>query len=871
MPKEKDLTSSPNSGILDAPPSGSISRSHANILNFVAKQQSKSIAAKELIYHVIFSVIFLTIFGLQRSVYESYLMNQSLSTAFVTQNMDPSYNPFPTTFLDLGQFSDLSDYMLDIVAGTLDQSESYSGQPLTPYKRNFFMANNRLLGGVRFRQLRAAPNKGCTVPRSFQGISKVCYSFGYLDSNKDTTPFGPANDPQRYTYQSAAESGSSTLTTPILYSLDGGGYVVDMPLGSNFSDLVNQLVEDEWWDEATRAIIVTMNFLSIDLGNRVAVMYLVVEMPGNGEVMPSVTFKTFRLDMYSSDQDWFRFALEVIFVMLLAFMIFREASELRLSYYSKKGVRKYFSSGWNLNELAIIMLFLASISVYLSFVIAAYNHPDLTQAEYFPYMEQLGNKIWIYYNIGYFIVLLVCFQTFKYLRMNRRLYMLWKTLQNSGTDLMGFMMIFLIFVFGFVFNSWLAFGDATAFFGSFSTSFGTGWNFIIGNPPDYDTIVNINAIQGPLYYVVFAIFLFYILPNMFIAIIVNSYGEISTTYSEQVGISDAINSKLSECFKSSKKLAKKLIDRSKSKRSILQILESLSYPEILEKPGLTIEDVIKACGPDTTEAEALELFEWIEKLESKKKQTQRRATMSELDLSDDDMLSMGTEMKPQKSEYVELLASVDSLREDLQRLLQFIPQLQQLPPLQPPLPPQEKSRPPSSPLPPLSSPQAPSSPAPPPTTPPPTTPPPAVVVHEPPPERPQSVRVGPPPATPPIPPLQFSTMLLAAQAQAQVRSRRDSIGPPPPTPNVNIRTSSHYVPPIPPPPQHEHPRSLHDRPSTSPHDRTSASPSAPSSPNLRAYPPSHSPSRLPIPQFPITDPPFLVLDPPLNDGNSPRL
>ena len=60
------------------------------------------------------------------------------------------------------------------------------------------MSNNRLLGGVRFRQLRAAPNRGCKVPNDLKDVIASCYASGYSDRNKDTAPFGPPSDPQRY-------------------------------------------------------------------------------------------------------------------------------------------------------------------------------------------------------------------------------------------------------------------------------------------------------------------------------------------------------------------------------------------------------------------------------------------------------------------------------------------------------------------------------------------------------------------------------------------------------------------------------------------------------------------------------------------------
>jgi hypothetical protein len=295
MSTENDFSPT-NTHMQDSPVLGSIPRktSHADILNFVAKQQSKSIATKELLRHLVFTVIFLTIIALQRSVYESFLMNQSLEAAFITQEIDFELQTFPKTFHDVHQDEELRDYLLSVVGGTLDKKEHYNGLRLTPYQRNFVMSNNRLMGGVRFRQLRVAPNKGCRVPRDLKDVSRLCYQYGYTDSIKDTAPFGPVYDPQKYKYQTAAETGSTFVYTNILYGLEGGGYVVDIPLGSNYTDSIAELIENGWWDSATRAIIITMNFLSVDLGNRVAVMYLVLEMPGNGGMQSKMCLLDFQ-------------------------------------------------------------------------------------------------------------------------------------------------------------------------------------------------------------------------------------------------------------------------------------------------------------------------------------------------------------------------------------------------------------------------------------------------------------------------------------------------------------------------------------------------------------------------------------------------
>lgn len=81
----------------------------AEILSFVSKQKSKSAFFRELIRHLIFVAIFLLVMFLQRNVFESYLMNHALVTAFVDQNIDHGYSPFPKTFKDVGEWEEARD------------------------------------------------------------------------------------------------------------------------------------------------------------------------------------------------------------------------------------------------------------------------------------------------------------------------------------------------------------------------------------------------------------------------------------------------------------------------------------------------------------------------------------------------------------------------------------------------------------------------------------------------------------------------------------------------------------------------------------------------------------------------------------------
>lgn len=164
-------------------------------------------------------------------------------------------------------------------------------------------------------------------------------------------------------------------------------------------------------------------------------------------------------------------------------------------------------------------------------------------------------------------MLLSAFNIFKYLTLNTRLYLLWHTLGSvslfilfyflffhyltffisilqAGTDLFYFLFIFLVVFFGFVMMAHLTFGAETEMFSTFVMAIGSCWQFIIGNPPSFEELFSSNRVLGPLvfyfllhffvifiynsnlqFYSLFTVFIFFVLVNMFIAIVTNAFTE----------------------------------------------------------------------------------------------------------------------------------------------------------------------------------------------------------------------------------------------------------------------------------------------------------------------------------------------------------
>jgi hypothetical protein len=106
----------------------------------------------------------------------------------------------------------------------------------------------------------------------------------------------------------------------------------------------------------------------------------------------------------------------------------------------------------------------------------------------------------IHNNLAYLFlyILLSSFKTFKYLKVNKRLYVIWQTLDRARGELITFLAVFLIILVGFVLMAWITFGVELAYFNGFVSSLGTCWEFIIGNPPDYFELYKVNRALGPI-------------------------------------------------------------------------------------------------------------------------------------------------------------------------------------------------------------------------------------------------------------------------------------------------------------------------------------------------------------------------------------
>eukprot|EP01111_Echinosteliopsis_oligospora_P009852 TRINITY_DN2966_c0_g1_i2.p1 TRINITY_DN2966_c0_g1~~TRINITY_DN2966_c0_g1_i2.p1 ORF type:complete len:742 (-),score=165.62 TRINITY_DN2966_c0_g1_i2:14-2239(-) len=639
----------------------------ATHLAAVEAQRSRKLG-RDLIIHILTFAVFISILFLQRDVATTRNIIQSIQNSIVTNQIDSSIQPFPKTYFDIGQWEEYRDFIKGLLVPGLTVTQDYSGRNLSSDELWMVEYVNRVVGAVRVRQLRVA-NDTCHINRQFSAITKVCYNKAYNDITKDTRPFGPRSDPEKYVF--TENSGQAPLLS---YSVskgfwDSSGYVVDIPVDENLTSNFDQLIEDDFYGPATRAIIITINLVSPNYVDRGTTLYLLTEFSAAGQAFPFAITRTFRISLYSTRLDSFRAFLECVFVILFLWDLFHLVRDAFFAYGLRR-FKVFMLDIWNWLEIINLTLYFISAVMYLSYLTTARTSVDLSgHDEYLVEFERLAQSANTFYQITAISILLSAFKTFKYLQLNPRLYVLWETLYDARFDMVTYMVMFLIILIGFLFFGWLTFGPDIEGFNGFVASLGTLWQFLIGNPPDYGQLSQSNRVLGPVYYSLFTIFVFFILVNMFVAIIGNSYEVITTKLKEEDSTGGNVGD-IKKPFKRMARIAKAFVAR-KPLYSEVDLLRMLRNREIMQKESVTKQEFIeelKSIGeePLTLYIERLESIhakrkKFLKELEAEEVSLKREAMEDEYDRR----LEAGKSVSNLAVELSEIVLEDDQIQQDM--------------------------------------------------------------------------------------------------------------------------------------------------------------------------------------------------------------
>ncbi|CAF5120063.1 unnamed protein product, partial [Rotaria magnacalcarata] len=146
------------------------------------------------------------------------------------------------------------------------------------------------------------------------------------------------------------------------------------------------------------------------------------------------------------------------------------------------------------------------------------------------------------------------------------------TLSRCAKDVLGFSVMFMIVFLAYAQLGYLLFGTMVEDYKSFAISIFTLFRIILGDF-NFDAILEAHRILGPIFFLTYVFFVFFVLLNMFLAIINDTYSEVKSDLSTQKS-----EFELGDFFKRS---YEKMLERLNVKRDrIIDIQDALKNADV---------------------------------------------------------------------------------------------------------------------------------------------------------------------------------------------------------------------------------------------------------------------------------------------------
>ncbi|XP_023329307.1 polycystic kidney disease 2-like 1 protein [Eurytemora carolleeae] len=400
----------------------------------------------------------------------------------------------------------------------------------SPSDRNVLF-ENKLLGLARLRQLRVR-NDSCEIPSNFQGTILSCWA-QYDEAYEDKSDFFPGyrskTDIKAWSYNTAEDLGVVNLAiTGEVGTYSGNGAVQNLGSDKNSSqDILHELKEALWISRSTRAVMIDFTLYNANL-NLFCVINMLFEFPPTGGVLPDASFKTVKLLRYVNSADYFIMACEVIYVILIIYYIIEEILEII------KVRMAYFKVVWNHLDIAVVFLSVVnqSLNLYTYFTVETEIVKLLSEPDTYADFQGLGDASEMFKSVVAICVFFSWVKLFKYISFNKTMTQLTNTLSKCSLDILGFMVMFFIVFFAFAQLGYLMFGGSLLDYSTFGTAVFTLLRIILGDF-DFPSLTQTSPFFGPLYFICYVFFVFFVLLNMFLAIINDSYSEVKADLAEQ--------------------------------------------------------------------------------------------------------------------------------------------------------------------------------------------------------------------------------------------------------------------------------------------------------------------------------------------------
>mmetsp|Transcript_8848 Transcript_8848/g.21540 ORF Transcript_8848/g.21540 Transcript_8848/m.21540 type:complete len:737 (-) Transcript_8848:294-2504(-) len=372
---------------------------------------------------------------------------------------------------------------------------------------------NLLTGKIRFRVVRVQEGTGCQLSSSYS-MFEPCYG-GYSVATEATTDYGE-NPEEQFTHETAdgfEYSGIAATYSP-------NGYV--NTLSTDYAEAqtkLNTWKHDGYFDVATRAIFIDFNVYSVNLDYYGATK-LVFEITPSGKMVNRLDF-TVVTERYIQPNFNAQMICEMVLLLFAAYYIAQELSEFSISK------SEYMQDGWNIMDWANLILLI----VYAIFRVLAFSAGGgdvdakaIADQSVFADMNEFAYYIKEMRAYNAYNAVLIWVKTVKYVTFIPYVTIMMHTLKYSWKFFVSFSVIFLSIFLGFSVGFVGGFGDKFEKVNSFGKASLFLLQSFVGSA-SFGPMFALSPILAGVLIGMFIILIFFILLNLFMAIMVVALSE----------------------------------------------------------------------------------------------------------------------------------------------------------------------------------------------------------------------------------------------------------------------------------------------------------------------------------------------------------
>ncbi|NXH14048.1 PK2L2 protein, partial [Bucco capensis] len=473
-------------------------------------------ALRDLIIHIVFLIdLCIVTFGMVST--DMYYLNKVMSHLF----MEPSSSENRSGFRNIGSRADFWKFAEGPLLDGLYWDKWYNNTTSTFQNNNSHIYyENLLLGVAQIRQLRVN-NNTCSIYPYFHDLLEDCYS-KYHYWAEDRSDFGLRNDSE-WKYTSASSLSPWYWGSVGLYS--SGGYLFTLPKSKQESmEKLAFLRQNSWLTRGTRVVFVDFSTYNANV-NLFCIIRLVVEFPATGGALTSSHIYSVKLLRYVTAYDYFLASCEVSFCLFIMTFIIQGAIKI------VKQKKKYFRSAWNWLDLLLLLVSILAIAfnIYCTAKVSLLMEKLLSDTHVYPDFYFLAFWQVLYNDMIAVTFFFAWIKIFKYISLNQTMRQLSSTLSRCARNIIGFTIMFFIIFLAYAQLAYLIFGSQVEEFSTFHSCIFTQFRIVLGDF-NFETTEAANRILGPIYFITFVFLEFFILMNMFLAIINDTYSAVKAEF-----------------------------------------------------------------------------------------------------------------------------------------------------------------------------------------------------------------------------------------------------------------------------------------------------------------------------------------------------